>query len=1211
MRVARTGKAVFRGIVVVCVTMTVAGVQGGEFWKLWTPVTAPAKAVHREKPATCQDPPIEELGRMIDWMEHHIDEYGTVAAKQPDVWGESRLTRHRDEYEKLMAQQMGTFAVTYQAAIARNDQSYLGWAMTLNAAAAGTNTSLGAMGSSDVNSLQGMLGGGSVTSGTTSTAAHLPGFGSSNSLSIEPTMMLAEMDHYLQYLQQLRRTNEGDDTKDSPGYSLNLIRIPISVLPGRKTREGYGAEITVTATPYLTPELLPTTFRNMVMDDLVDLLAPAVTQWVNEKEIQDQCDEIGKAEGSKWSELLDERLKQIESLLRAGKFDDAKKKIDSEFGLNLRGASESNPQGLSIPVDAKIEKEVKAAIAGRVKTAIGEIQTVQKEAANVGANEAADAAKERENAAIGEVQKGVKELVEAAKAALEGRNEAIETVEAALKERRVSKAKRALGPKLTNRSLRFSRASGTKARRAYMPIPPSQLVEVFGKDLMAEIVWETYKALNGSPVNRPQIGYLDVWNFLAEETHAAYSFLGQRTCDEPVFQQGSKKVNRSPLRLAAYEDAPMPEAVPAPAPADMPMQQATTDQCECAPHFWSDTFCGRPLAFAIRTRNDKRVYAVRANYLNCISCDQRSFPKPCETCPKDRDCAASFQYRGPTCRTMTAALGWGLLVEASLLNEQLNQDYYESLISRGMGTDCGMRRCFAFYGPNPLADARQAFIDYVRCRWPVRIFALDPVVDMQNVQDTYSRHRQLQIALAMGFASGKVNAQTMMKFSRQLDWDMQTVALNQTAVGFSTGGDTFGWRFYPRFQTPPTKGNVTAFWESLVGGPTSDQDMRRRQLEPMMRECVAIVLMPSFVPYATFDTRTRFFKLTNPEHGEISMRRNLELSRSIKSMQNSAAQCAAYAQLYRDGEVERLLRRVDQLDKTLPLQTLRIQMPFENTSGGFELFNRGVTDLSPELVGWYGSPGIDRKGTTTLFLIGRSFSVNGMRVIAGGRPVDYAMLSRQVLQVTIPPDCQVVIDPSRGEKDNRLVDVHAATAYGVTEHLLIPVAADSATAGTTSQSAEANLTLAPMKTMTLIYATTTAAGGTVSEPVLQGYEASQRYVEISPQRANSVLQPTLSVNLYLEADGVVVGQSNVSFTYSPQTGKYGAPLDGILAMDSKSTVTSEVQAYLKNNFSPASLAKLRSTPLSLLIGAQVVPSDKGSSYLASVNGKLNLTIKLQ
>ena len=52
------------------------------------------------------------------------------------------------------------------------------------------------------------------------------------------------------------------------------------------------------------------------------------------------------------------------------------------------------------------------------------------------------------------------------------------------------------------------------------------------------------------------------------------------------------------------------------------------------------------------------------------------------------------------------------------------------------------------------------------------------------------------------------------------------------------------------------------------------------------------------------------------------------------------------------------MTRVDQLDRELPLQSMRAMVPYENTLGGFEMFNTGVTDLAPELIGWYGAPGI-------------------------------------------------------------------------------------------------------------------------------------------------------------------------------------------------------------------------------------------------------------
>lgn len=74
---------------------------------------------------------------------------------------------------------------------------------------------------------------------------------------------------------------------------------------------------------------------------------------------------------------------------------------------------------------------------------------------------------------------------------------------------------------------------------------------------------------------------------------------------------------------------------------------------------------------------------------------------------------------------------------------------------------------------------------------------------------------------------------------------------------------------------------------------------------------------------------------------------------------------------------------------------------------------------------------------TTVFLVGNHFSVHDTRVIAGGVCVPrtaITLISRQVMQVTIPWNANTVsID------NNTWVDVHAATPYGVTGHLHIPV----------------------------------------------------------------------------------------------------------------------------------------------------------------------------
>jgi hypothetical protein len=103
---------------------------------------------------------------------------------------------------------------------------------------------------------------------------------------------------------------------------------------------------------------------------------------------------------------------------------------------------------------------------------------------------------------------------------------------------------------------------------------------------------------------------------------------------------------------------------------------------------------------------------------------------------------------------------------------------------------------------------------------------------------------------------------------------------------------------------------------------------------------------------------------------------------------------------------------VEQLDRELPLQSLVAQIPYENTAGGFELFNTGVTDLAPQLMGWYGGTGIDLTQPTDLFLVGKGFSVLDSQIIAGGRTVKGDLLSRQVIRVTIPAGVRTIRRPS-------------------------------------------------------------------------------------------------------------------------------------------------------------------------------------------------------
>jgi hypothetical protein len=750
-------------------------------------------------------------------------------------------------------------------------------------------------------------------------------------LSLEPTLHLDQLSRYLNHLNELRRVNEGDDSADSPGYALNLVRIPVSILPGGRTRKGHGAEITVIAEPCLGDDLLPTTFKNLVINDLVDMIAPALTWCVNDRECLAWAATITAAHRPEMAAM--------------------------------REPGGVRTVGLETPPRAD--------------------------------------------------RQGVMAAMQSLKSKLP--------------------------------TIAPSTAPSVKTRRARLPIPFSQLADVSGIEQIAILIRDTHAALTNHPANDPCIDYLDVRGYLAEELEAASDFLALDG------------------RMAVWQELPA----------------------------WN-------LAALVRGRHARELGAARCRFFSAVGAGDEppiellGLAGPADAAPADPTgvCCEEGQPITPTCRTTTAVLAWGILVESSLLNERLADDIREAAAARGHGTP--LAGCAGpFYGPDPPAEARAAFNDYVRCRWPIRVFALDPVSEEQNVDDSYSRRRELQIAMAMASASGPLNMQAMQRYTRRLELDMASVALNKTAVGFSHGADTFGWRFYPRVQSPPVRGTLATLGETVRGGPTTDGDMMQRQLEPGQRECTAIIVMPSFVPWVTFDVRTNWFSLAHPKATDPGMQQTLVLSRSVKAMQATAAACTRCGHLYRDGELPRMLRRVDQLERELPLQTLQAQIPYENTAGGFELFNCGVTDLAPELMGWYGGPGIDPGGTTSLFLVGKGFSVHDTSVIAGGKPARFTLLSREVLRVDIPagvatlvpPPCPVAtaaLGPRRGLvlasateplpapgagataetgaggcdacisgdggpcladcSRREVVDVHLATPYGVTSHLLVPVA---------------------------------------------------------------------------------------------------------------------------------------------------------------------------
>ena len=721
-------------------SLAIATLLSGACEPMYTASFAPPGGNSPGSGQVATPPTLEDIAAELDHLETHIERTGSVVAEQPSVWGQARLTMYREEFETQMQQQLTKFVPTLQGSLSRSDQAYAADAMALSYTAAAASGSTGGTSNGSSSASSSSSGGGSSTSATPSTAstsssdplagafdafsstnftrnaARLPnalGFGvaSQNGISLEPTLYLDQMKRYIDHLHELRRMSDGDDTADAPGYSLNLVRIPVSVLPGRQTQQRYGAEITLTLQPHLGDELLPTTFRNLVLNDLTDEIGVPLCHVLN--------DQTWRA--SMQSLLTSADVKRDDEKLIAG----FARLLDPSYSCFVNEPETRND----------------------------------------------DVYKSMENSSLRRARE------------------------------------------LTSMSVR----STTKLRNARQPFPASQIIDIYGAGAWSRVVITALRTFLNDVPNIDVIHYPDVQNYLQQELNASSEFLKAPQCFE----------------LWRFCDAELVDAIHGRRVADIKKRR-----CE---------------------------FETRASVL------------------------AKGVAQNPE---VTVALAWAIVVDSALLNQQLMEDMKNAPSARGGGfaipeTHPGEWR--AYYLPEPEKAEKESFNEYVRCRWPIHVFSLDPENDQQNIGDSYSSRREMQLAMSLAFVSGNLSADNMFRYARRLETEMETISLNNTMVGFSHGTDTFGWRFYPRFQSPDTDNNLTVCFRDLLwGGPNRKDLLKERQLEPGMRECVAIVLMPSFVPYADLQASSNWFALDNPRRKVMNTVRAVRLGEDVKSIKNCA-----------------------------------------------------------------------------------------------------------------------------------------------------------------------------------------------------------------------------------------------------------------------------------------------------------------------------------
>jgi hypothetical protein len=258
---------------------------------------------------------------------------------------------------------------------------------------------------------------------------------------------------------------------------------------------------------------------------------------------------------------------------------------------------------------------------------------------------------------------------------------------------------------------------------------------------------------------------------------------------------------------------------------------------------------------------------------------------------------------------------------------------------------------------------------------------------------------------------------------------MATIDLNRTQVGFAHENDTFGWYFYPRVQSPSTDcTNLGAIFHLLCcGGPTRDDELRTRRLEPGIRECEVLVVMPNFVPELKLDITTNWEKLTRPGQSKLGYNEMIDLGARVECVKRRAMNVCDQHR-YRPGDYERLVSRVEQLEKMLPLQTYAITVPYQYDLPGSQLFDKGAASLEPDITGYYGLSYIKRGSPTVaqFFLTGHHFHPTRTRVIVGGTEVHS---NAQVVQISTAPTTSATMPTTTGSGSGG-GSVAAGTASG-------------------------------------------------------------------------------------------------------------------------------------------------------------------------------------
>lgn len=1035
--------------------------------------------IDHSKPMT-----VSELCCRLDCLTEELRDKGLVLIKSPDVFSQARMTRFRNDVENQMNSDLANFHLVLAARINRLDSATTQSATALGAALSAPGTTNVAVPSAGMSSNAGSLlspttglfpgytqpnlfgssppgAFGGLTVGPNALAAPSATNTAALSLGVDPTVYLDEKKRFLDYLNHLRRLNLGPDQNDSSGYGLYLVRLPVSIAPGECTYQGHGADLSVQVEHEFTPNFLPSAFRRLVINDVVDQLSPFLYEIIRsgyyEKMLKPRYE---SSEQRRWlsnalAELIAERMPALKP---KRPHDIAQKLADYILRTDLAWSSDH-----AFNVNREFSIQYRRDVLARY--ARGKPMLEHERAFTPFTESAARLTYRPPNEFLLRTDTTLRDSICADIERLISNNQPLDQGSANVRFRGFLEA------------LYFWAMPDDVGRLDdLLGVDPQKRVQITHKladdrtartqpaTLKNVILPSSRSAKQTYPIKPREINWFfleDNIAVLAEEVLQA-----SRSPKEKIRSSEIRDYLRHLLDGAYDCMAEAPEASKGQAPplADDQFMMAMLQALQ-----------GRDFEGTEDTLRGTRGAGApsQLEVLNEMLIDRLE------------------ESRHNLKNRPIGALCWAIAIDAALLNHHLKQDAHRVFMDNGV--PCEPIETVHFYHPNEYCDdvTREVFCRYVRLRWPIITFSLDPVTDQQNVADSFSLNRDLQLALSFAFATGQINFSQLNSFRRQIQQTSDTIALNRTITGFMQGNDTFGFRFTPRFQNPPNqKTNIGVIASQLIsGGPGPNYSMRKSKLEPGIRELNAVLLIPTFLPSMRMNVSTNWFKLTDPEHMVHHTAKMMERGRQVQELRDTV-QVLCNAHEYRDADLRVLRSKMDQLDTMLPMQSRVVQLPFENSAAGFDLFLEGSAALVPELTGFSGvdiitlpataaasssaggagSASAAAASTTTaanppatfsitslaspnqtaatttytlsggstaaadVFVFGKYISLLDTRVIAGGRVASFEILSREVVHVQIPQNVAVTTT----EDGKTYVEVYVATPNGISNSLLIP-----------------------------------------------------------------------------------------------------------------------------------------------------------------------------